>query len=1205
MRIDRFDLTAFGPFTRRTLDLSAPGVHVIAGPNEAGKSTALRALDQLLYGIDQQSPYDFVHPKPELRLGALLRHPGGTLEMVRTKSRRAPLQKPDGSPLAEADLMSVLGGVERLTFTTVFALNSAELRQGGHALVSGKGDLSQALAASRSGLSLTNALRDIEARIGELYKRAGSRPRINAQLNVLRDARERKRNASLRPEEYLTLQKEVEAAQERLDRLAAELMGARSRQSRLARLSQTLPALLRCRELLVEMESVCAEGVLAPAEAAERLPALRQELREATSRLAGAEGQLDQVQQELAGLVVDNDLLAHADTIENLFQDRRAVQEASRRLGRSSGDSARLREDAESLLQQVHPDATLSDTARYRVSRAVRSRMQDLHDRRKLIDNSLDQSRQALAARRRKLEQAEKKLIELPPAEEIEPLRAALAAVPHDLLNGMSTAEADKERHQQRARQFLRDLKLGTLPVEEAGSVMTPSREQVDAHADTRNELKRDRREIAKKIKTCTKQLRDKHLELASLLLHDPPPTEHDLASARSSRDDLWRRIRDEQGSDGDVAGEFELAMSQADQISDQMRRDAQKVNARLQLELEIAKAEQELAGLTKEQEDLAGQAEGMEAEWARLWEDFTGPVPRTDAAVAILDDARRLRETVDDLGEAGARLAVLHAQAVQHIARLREVLRDPEGSGAMTSLGAENVLAELPNLLEIAQQRLKEQDKAIQDRAAQEERVAVERAELSEAADRVAEHERELIEWETGWQHVLTQAGLPADRDTVGALADLELLKQVADKTAEASKTDRETTQAAARVEQFHTLLRTTAGACGYQVPEDEAERYLLADRLHADALRNSSNAEKRESLLTEQEGLRADAHGYRASAEKAEAELTELVSKAGVESVEELDLAVRRRARHTELESSFSEVSGTIATGGESLHDLMAKAQETDPDQLTAELAELNGRIDGLEAERSEQSTLLGEKKAELRQLDGSALAAQAAEEVETAAASLVEETEEYLRLEIARTILRRHMEEYRNAQQDPVLARAGGLFRELTLCRFSGLELDPEDDSPTVLARSTARGLLRIGQLSEATADQLYLALRLATLERYAEEGRALPFAVDDIFMTFDDQRARAALAVLNEMADRFQMIVFTHHDHLVHLAREAIPPGRVHIHPLPEFVPLQREAAEPTILQAVGERACRTCGAALIYSGRGRPPVQCPDCSGSRR
>jgi len=64
MKILELGLHAFGPFTDAVLDLSASqeGLHLIYGPNEAGKSSALRALRQGLFGIPAQSSDSFVHP---------------------------------------------------------------------------------------------------------------------------------------------------------------------------------------------------------------------------------------------------------------------------------------------------------------------------------------------------------------------------------------------------------------------------------------------------------------------------------------------------------------------------------------------------------------------------------------------------------------------------------------------------------------------------------------------------------------------------------------------------------------------------------------------------------------------------------------------------------------------------------------------------------------------------------------------------------------------------------------------------------------------------------------------------------------------------------------------------------------------------------------------------------------------------------------
>ena len=48
-----------------------------------------------------------------------------------------------------------------------------------------------------------------------------------------------------------------------------------------------------------------------------------------------------------------------------------------------------------------------------------------------------------------------------------------------------------------------------------------------------------------------------------------------------------------------------------------------------------------------------------------------------------------------------------------------------------------------------------------------------------------------------------------------------------------------------------------------------------------------------------------------------------------------------------------------------------------------------------------------------------------------------------------------------------------------------------------------------------MSDGTADQLYLALRLASLETYLDDHEPIPLVVDDILVNFDDARALAAL------------------------------------------------------------------------------------------
>jgi uncharacterized protein YhaN len=82
-----------------------------------------------------------------------------------------------------------------------------------------------------------------------------------------------------------------------------------------------------------------------------------------------------------------------------------------------------------------------------------------------------------------------------------------------------------------------------------------------------------------------------------------------------------------------------------------------------------------------------------------------------------------------------------------------------------------------------------------------------------------------------------------------------------------------------------------------------------------------------------------------------------------------------------------------------------------------------------------------------------------------------------------------------------------------------------------------------------MSDGTADQLFLALRLAALEQSFEAGITLPFLADDLFINFDDRRAHAGFMVLGEIARKTQVLFFTHHAHLRAIAEAALTPHTV--------------------------------------------------------
>ena len=174
MKLLSLHLAAFGRFTDARLDFGGDGAgfHVIHGANEAGKSTAMRALTDLLFGVPSRTSDNFHHEASKLRIGGeLLAANGARLAFLRRKGNSRTLLNPEGTDLDDAALAPFLGAATRETFETIFRLDHPGLIAGGEDLLEGKGNLAQSLFQAAAGITgLRRTLGELEAEAGELFK---------------------------------------------------------------------------------------------------------------------------------------------------------------------------------------------------------------------------------------------------------------------------------------------------------------------------------------------------------------------------------------------------------------------------------------------------------------------------------------------------------------------------------------------------------------------------------------------------------------------------------------------------------------------------------------------------------------------------------------------------------------------------------------------------------------------------------------------------------------------------------------------------------------------------------------------------------------------------------------------------------------------------------------------------------------------------
>ena len=194
--------------------------------------------------------------------------------------------------------------------------------------------------------------------------------------------------------------------------------------------------------------------------------------------------------------------------------------------------------------------------------------------------------------------------------------------------------------------------------------------------------------------------------------------------------------------------------------------------------------------------------------------------------------------------------------------------------------------------------------------------------------------------------------------------------------------------------------------------------------------------------------------------------------------------------------------------------------------PDALTYTAQETARMISDCAVQQKQLQLQLGQHQGRMAALGAKAELEAQLDALNTRIAAL-EET--YSALEIAMNTLSAASTELQRRFAPRIAKRAQELFSRLTDGRYDRLSLA---EDLTVHAGATGETTLHSALWrSEGTVDQRYLALRLAVSQELTPDA---PFILDDALVRFDDARLSRALAILEEVGEDHQVILFTCQD-----------------------------------------------------------------------
>jgi len=1177
MKLARLMLQAFGPFTDKTLDFAAgaSNLHLIYGPNEAGKSAALRAITDLRFGIPQRSSDDFIHATGRMRIaGLFIDDHGEPIGLIRRKGRNPTLsrfdvatEQPDSSlPVLREHELALTGGVERIEFESMFGLNHARLRAGGDLLLKGEGELGSALfeasAGTRGITAMLAALDDDAKRIFNPHGRAQNAT-INEARRQLDEQRTAWRQAQTKPAEWQALNRAHEQTKAALAEIDMAIETLRRRENELTELRTVEPLLRQHDRAMAELQAL-AEVPDLPEGAREQRLAAEQAQRRAQQDLKDAELELDRCTHALANLVIEVLLLEHGEAIERLAASVEGASRSRIEVQQQQANVERIDADLTSRAARIAPERDIREVLNAAPSEADRVALNNHLQAISRLNERVAGNRQRALELDEALSADAEDVPALPAAAVRQTLADALrrAQALGDL--GRRRRELDRQITEMEGRliQFLLDMGADS---EQALRTAQPLLEAQIAQARKEladvDEAIRDARDEDRRLEP---QLEEQRLRQRQLAAEGEVVTAETLRIARDRRDDGWSRVRkayvDRTGdvtelgrgfdANRQLPDAFEAAQKEADRQADLLRADAKQAASSEECSTRIEQMEARRREIAAALASLVAQREGVLAGWTERLTQAQLPALDADA----LREWQGRREVVLELAErlAGMRSdreGVL-AEASTAASALLVTLRAAGQTVAEVAAGGANDA--LPSLIV---QALQWEKKAAENEAqigARAKALRTQQAERKKVGASIVQTETELNGHEEALDAWHARLFLPSGTvsETVKArLEELDALARQSTALNDARQAQGHHNAVVNDIEARAAQLAMLVGEPGPVSVDD------FADRLRKRLVASRESEQERNTLIRDQSRVQQKELQAEAELEQQGALLARLCSAAAVATADELpeceESAAKKRQAQIHLSTLRQQLAQASTRQEEALrqslagHDAVAIESERDRCRL---------EIGQREAEQVAARQVEEQARRALEAIDTSDRAAAARESMESAAARFRAGIRPWARLKLAHALLKESLNRFRERAQAPMVGAASTYFSLMTGGRYERLEADEEGDKPVlraVQADGTRKG---VEAMSDGTADQLYLALRFAALDLRRASHPHMPLVLDDVLITSDDERAANVLRALAQFAEGGQVMIFTHHRHLIDVARAALGDKALTVHGL---------------------------------------------------
>lgn len=1138
--LNRIRLEKYGRFEDLELELGKRELVVVYGPNESGKSTLHQGFLNFLFGVKNKDLHSqFVDT--DLKIIANLSLQNESYAFERNSGRR-PLKDGEAKIVKEQPLEELLAHIDQSLYERLFTCDYLTLRKGGQELFAQGGELRETLFGASTGLPLKELLDSLKAEAENLYRKNGSRE-INKAADRYKEAKEQYKKISVNEREYVNHKKKVQELEQKRNHALSRSKELRELQSRYTRWHHAYDDVLdylRFQDQLAELQ---------------HLPELSPQFAEEVTEIDKAEAELrleersnqerlESLQLTIAQQAPDENVLKHTGEITNLNKMTSQVESNNRSVPQLKSDLEKLSSDILALHNELCQHLPISSEITDPVHAPSPEEIRDLIGvRDKASDDQRNVARQIVDSEAR-LEElvAEEHVSHGVLVEDIKKLDDMVGECTRIFSELEELERRLAGKREQREEVFLkwkfnqkitREIPAGA-DIEQIVNALDVAEKELENVHQRRDDLEETINDLGHKI---TYLRRDKQVA-----------TEHDLADAKEQRDQKWHdlietwqgELKSGKKSRGhtQVQSAFLTTVKQTDDIYDNLRENAQAMGELGLMEREVENLTMRRKALVKQLDVTKEKCDSLNSDWKGLFTGFTKSAPVRANTYAFFEQLEQVQLYDHEIAQGEARSAEIHKrlnnkldELYKKVVELNKEISEPDEPRKFIK-ACEVIKNRLREAVGAAKQNEDSRKKEDQNLRSLKRTLKAKDDALKSAELNLTAH--------------LNNFAWPNTCSPMLLMRLAEKAKEYNKKLTKRKELEHELRRKLEFNESFDGAVRRLAGS---MLPSEKSNEtlYLIEilnelanDHRARDATHRRAQEECTEVRQKQQELIRKK--------KKHQDEIAGLCARCNVDTFEE----VRPIAAQVKQRADLAERYGTLKARLEKISDqsqqelaeFIDEARTYAVSEHTFNVKQIEQELEELERERGEITKALSSLDEEYKELREAGEAAKYAQDIEISKSETEDLVQEYLVRLLTVRLLQRLVQVHTTAQGRPVLSRASELFARLTNGAFSGITTDNLSESEEIIVglRANSEHKVPTRMMSDGTCDQLFLSLRLASLEERFKSYRALPVFFDDAFITFDRERLTTALQVLGEFSAYTQVIYYTHDDTVREIARE---------------------------------------------------------------